>query len=296
MRKPVKNVGTSIRQRLFNLSRETGQSFDLLLTRYAIERLLFRLSRSAYRNQFVLKGAMLITTWLGDPHRPTRDLDLLGFGDSDPDKLLAVFRDICAIRADHGVIFDVDSPQIDRIRHEQAYGGLRLKAMTGVGGARIRVVVDVGFGDAIEPGLVELDLPVLLDQPRPRLHAYARETVVAEKFHAMVTLGRANSRMKDIYDIWLLARSYPFEGDRPARAIVATFSRRQTPIPGELPDSLTNAFAEDPVKIAQWTSFVKAVAHDPGPLSQVIHDLAAFVMPRAAEAGELVTKSGPRMP
>ena len=153
-----------------------------------------------------------------------------------------------------------------------------------IGGARVRVVIDIGFGDAIEPGIAEMELPVLLDFPSPRLLAYPRETVIAEKFQAMVMLGRANSRMKDIYDIWRLSRTYPFEADGLARAIAATFARRKTAIPTTLPDALTRAFADDPAKAAQWAAFVKDVAAEPGPLAGVVADLAAFLMPHASKA------------
>jgi hypothetical protein len=115
----------------------------------------------------------------------------------------------------------------------------------------VRVLIDVAFGDATEPGLEETDLPVLFDFPAPRLRSYPRETIIAEKFQAMVMLGRVNSRMKDFYDIWLLSQSYEFTGDRLARAIAATFARRKTGIPTERPDALSRAFAEDPRKQEQ---------------------------------------------
>jgi len=287
MRKPVRNIGASVRARLLDLAKERNQPFDLLLTRYVLERLLYRLSTTPHRERFVLKGAMLMTTWFDDPHRPTRDLDLLGFGDPDPDAILDAFREICAVKADDAVTFDTEGLTVDRIREEQEYGGLRIKTTANVDGARVRVLVDIGFGDAIEPGLTEMELPVLLGQPAPRLRAYARETVIAEKFQAMVVLGRANSRMKDLYDIWLLAQSHSFEGDKLARAIAATFARRNTPIPTERPDALSPAFAADRAKKQQWAAFVESVGVQPGELVKVIDDLAEFLMPHAAEARRL---------
>lgn len=284
MRKPLQNIGASVRARLLNLARERNQPFDLLLTRYTLERLLYRLSSSQYRERFVLKGAMLMTNWMNDPHRPTRDLDLLAFGDSDPEVILAVFRDICAIKADDAVVFDISALAVDRVRDELEYGGLRIKTNATVDGAKVRVLVDIGFGDAIEPGLTEIELSVLLDQPAPRLRAYSYETVIAEKFQAMVNLGRANSRMKDFYDIWILARSQEFDGDKLARAIAATFARRKTVIPSERPDALTPAFAEDQTKQRQWTAFLEDVAITPGTLAEVVEDLATFLMPHADEA------------
>ena len=284
MPKPLRNIGASIRARLQNLAKERHQQFDLLLTRYALERLLYRLSRTKHRDRFVLKGAMLMTTWFDDPHRPTRDLDLLGYGEPDPEAMLGVFREICAVEADDGIAFDVAGLEIDRIREELDYGGLRIKTTATVSGARVRVVIDIGFGDAVEPGLTEVDLPVLLDLPSPRLRAYPRETVIAEKFQAMVALGRANSRMKDFYDVWLLSRSYACESDGLARAIAATFARRNTPIPTGVPDALTSAFAEDPAKQRAWTSFVQNVAFPVGSLAEVVRDLAGFLMPHLEAA------------
>jgi predicted nucleotidyltransferase component of viral defense system len=146
------------------------------------------------------------------------------------------------------------------------------------------VVIDVGFGDAIEPGLNEIELPVLLDQPAPKLRAYAMETVIAEKFQAMVALGRANSRMKDFYDLWFLARTFTFEDDRLARAIAATFKRRQTQVPVEVPDALTDAFAKDDQKRKQWTAFVSGVLAEPVALDVVVPDLRAFLIPHAEKA------------
>jgi len=193
-----------------------------------LERLLYRLSTSAYAEAFVLKGAMLLTSWFEDAHRATRDLDLLGFGDPSPDAMIAAFREILAADVADGVEFDLDALRVDQIRAELENGGLRLRTTASISGARIAVMVDVGFGDALEPGAEVIDYPSMLDLPAPRLPAYARETVIAEKFQVMVALGRANSRMKDFYDVWLLRQSFPFDDDRLTRAIAATFERRGT--------------------------------------------------------------------
>ncbi|HXW24424.1 MAG TPA: nucleotidyl transferase AbiEii/AbiGii toxin family protein [Xanthobacteraceae bacterium] len=286
MRKP-RNLGASVRARLLNLAKERGQPFDLLLTRYVLERLLYRLSVSKHRDRFILKGAFVMATWLDDPYRPTRDLDFLGLGDPDPRTIVRAFREVCAVPTDDAVAFDIAGLTVDRIRDEQEYGGLRVRTTATVGGARVRAVVDVGFGDATEPGLEEANLPVLLDQPAPRLRAYRRETVIAEKFQAMVVFGRANSRMKDFYDIWVLARTYEFKGDDLARAIAATFARRRTAIPTERPDALTRAFADDPTKQREWAAFAQDVAVKPGSLAEIVNDIAAFLMPHAAQATRL---------
>lgn len=284
MAKEIRDIGASVRARLLNLSKANGQSFDLVLTRFALERLLFRLSQSPHAERFVLKGAMLMMSWFDDPHRGTRDLDLLGFGDPSEAAMLATFRDILAQDAEDGVVFDPDTLRIDRIREELDYGGLRLRAIASVGGARINLTIDIGFGDALEPGAEVVDYPVMLDLPAPKLRAYARETVIAEKFQAMVALGRANSRMKDFYDIWILSRSFSFDDDRLARAIAATFARRGTAIPTEPPDALTPAFAADEQKQRQWRAFVEDLSVNPGELGDVVGELRVFLMPYASVA------------
>jgi hypothetical protein len=285
---PIRNMAASIRARLLSLSQESNQPFQMLLTRYVLERLLYRLSTSAHRDRFVLKGAFLMTTWFVNPFRPTQDVDFLGFGDPDPDTMLNVFREICAVHIDDGVIFDTNALAVDRVRDELEYSGLRIKTNATIASARIRVVIDIGFGDAVEPGLIELDMPVLLDQPAPRLRSYRQETVIAEKFQAMVMLGRANSRMKDFYDILALSQTYAFEGDDLSRAIQATFKRRGTAIPTERPDALTQAFANDPAKQRQWEAFLRGIEAEPVALSQVIETLALFLMPRALAASAAV--------
>ena len=284
MAKGIKNPGASVRARLLQISKHKGQSFDLILTRYAIERLLYRLAQSRHADRFVLKGAMLLMTWFDEPFRGTRDLDLLGYGDPSPQGLVDTFKEVLAVDSEDGVAFDVDGVWISRIREANQYGGLRLRTTADIGGARIAANVDVGFGDATEPVPETLDYPALLDMPAPRLRGYARETVVAEKFQAMVALGATNSRMKDYYDIWILSQSFDFDRDRLAAAIAATFTRRNTTIPEELPDALAPAFATLPVKQQQWKAFKRDVAIDPGSLQDVIAALEAFLLPIANAA------------
>ncbi len=277
-------MGASVRARLLTIAKERDQPFQLLLTRYVLERLLHRLVQTPHHKRFALKGAMLVTTWFDNPHRPTRDMDFLGFGDPDPEAILSIFREVCDVVVDDGVEFDPAELRVDQIREELEYGGLRLRTVAIVAGARVHVVVDIGFGDAVEPGLQEVELPVLLDQPAPLLQAYARETVIAEKFQAMVMLGRVNSRLKDFYDIWVLSRSYDFEGDRLARAIAATFERRKTSLPTELPDALTSTFAQDPMKRQQWEALLRDVSGQAPSLEEVVRDLAVFLMPHVEKA------------
>ena len=292
MVKATRDIGASVRARLLNLARERGQVLDLLLTRYALERLLYRLSLSAHRNRFVLKGAMLVTTWFEDPHRPTRDLDLLGYGDPSAQAMSIVWKEICGTVEDDGITFDSEALRIAPIREDLEYGGLRIRTTATMARAKIAVTIDIGFGDAIEPGVEEIDLPVLLDLPVPRLRAYARETVIAEKFHAMIARGLANSRMKDFYDVWVLSKSYTFD-TRLARAIAATFHRRRTEIPEMLPDAFTPGFFRDQGKIQQWSAFVRDLSAESPALETVVSELATFIGPYATEARALVQLSGP---
>ena len=268
-----RNVGASVRQRLLNLAHARGQPMELLLTRYALERLLHRLSLSPHRERFMLKGAMLLATWFDEPHRATRDVDLLGFGDAAEDALLATFREIMAVELDDGVSFDLKGLRIEAIREEVEYGGSRLRTTAALAGARIPITVDIGFGDAVEPGVKDIDLPVLLDMPSPHLRAYPPETVIAEKLHAMVVLGRANSRMKDYYDMWMLTSTFALDPERLRRAIVATFARRNTAVPTLVPDGLSDAFAADAAKQRQWDAFASNLAGKFPELPVVVSDL-----------------------
>lgn len=293
MGRPLKNIGASVRARLLGLAKTRGQSFDLMLTRFALERLLFRLGQSTHADRFILKGAMLLLIWFDDPHRGTRDLDLLGVGDPSPEAMLATFREILAQDADDGVTFNTEALRVDRIREALDYGGLRMTTTAEISGARIKVMIDIGLGDALAPGAERIDYPTMLDLPAPRVRAYARETVIAEKFQAMVALGHANSRMKDFYDIWVLSRSFSFDGDRLPQAIAATFARRGTAIPDALPEALSPAFATDAQKQTQWRAFVADVALQPGDFTDVIADLAAFLMPQAKLAAKGYLRKSP---
>ncbi len=268
-----RNIGASVRQRLLNLAHANGQPLELLLTRYALERLLHRLSLSPHRDRFVLKGAMLLVTWFAEPHRATRDVDLLGFGDATEDALLETFREIMAVEVDDGVSFDLKGLRIEPIREELEYGGSRLRTTAALSGARIPITVDIGFGDAVAPGIEDIDLPVLLDMPSPHLRAYPPETVIAEKFHAMVVLGRANSRMKDYYDVWMLLNAFDLEPERLRQAIVATFARRGTLIPADAPDGLSDAFASDAGKLRQWDAFARNLSGSTPGLGFVVSTL-----------------------
>jgi predicted nucleotidyltransferase component of viral defense system len=278
VKKPPRDVGAAVRARLLRLAKERGDDFQLLLTRYANERLLYRIANSPYGQRFVLKGAALFTLWTGKPHRATRDVDLLGFGDPSEAYVRKVFQEVLAVDVgDDGVTFEPESLQVGRIREEQEYGGVRVALVARVTSARVRLQIDVGFGDAITPAAVAVDFPALLDFPAPQLRAYPRETVVAEKLEAMVQLGLANSRMKDFYDVVILSRMFAFKGEVLVKAIRATFERRRTPLPEGLPVALTPEFATDATKKTQWTAFArKSGAGDVDSLPTTVATLAAF--------------------
>jgi predicted nucleotidyltransferase component of viral defense system len=289
MKNPPRNVAASVRQRLLNLSKASGVDYNQLLIHYAIERLLYRLSRSRHRENFVLKGAMLFAIWEGSPHRPTQDVDLLGFGDRSPDRIAGVFRELCETAVeDDGITFAAKTVQAEEIRTTDEYGGVRVHVTASLGGAVIHVQADVGFGDAITPASPESNYPTLLpNQSAPHLRVYPRETVVAEKLEAIVKLGMLNTRFKDYYDLRYLADRFEFDGSVLTAAIAATFERRGTPLPPALPAGLTAAFATDPVKQTQWAAFRRRQPEQQLPdLPEVVAEINRFVEPPLIAAGE----------
>ncbi len=285
-RKPW-NIAASVRARLYDLARKQQVDFQRVLTRYALERLLFRLSVSPHKNLFVLKGAMLYAAWLADPFRTTRDLDLLAFADRETTPLLEIFRNICSQPvADDGLRFDTGNILVEPSSGDRIQKALRIRTSAQLASAIIQVQIDVGFGDAVTPGPLELEYPVLLDHPVPTLNAYPRDTVVAEKFEAIVALDLANSRMKDFYDLLAMSRLFAFEGATLAAAIRATFEQRATAIPHERPPPLTHAFLEDSRKFGQWRSFLTRdpLLIDEPDLRTVIREVGDFIMPAARAA------------
>ena len=280
MARELRNIGASVRTRLLARARVEQTDFQILLTRYALERLLYRLSVSEQRERFVLKGAMLFTIWQDDPFRPTRDLDLLGHGDPDPAIVAASIRSICSAEVpDDGVVFDVAGIEAAPIRGEDEYPGVRIRTGSTIAGARLPIQIDVGFGDVITPEPIEIEYPTLLDAPAPILRAYPPETVVAEKTEAIVSLGIGNSRMKDFYDLWMIAQTFAFEGNELAEAIRRTFERRRTPLPEQIPVGLSDRFALD--REGQWRAFLARdqLATTSNSLLQVVTDLRIFLQP-----------------
>lgn len=280
-----RNVAASVRAKLLNRARDTKQDFNLVLTRYAIERLLYRISISKHAKHFLLKGALLFDLWFDIPHRPTRDADLLGFGSAELHHLEGMFKEICSIEIADGIVFLPDTVRAAEIRKEANYAGVRVTLLGLLDGARSTVQVDIGFGDAVTPAPEVAGYPVILPEfEAPKLRVYPRYTVVAEKFEALTSLGIANSRMKDYFDLWMLARHTDFDGETLREAIRATFGRRKTALPNGAPFGLTDAFARDPQKQTQWLAFLKKNRLTAMPLGEILLMLSDFLMPIADAA------------
>lgn len=280
-----RDMAASVRARLLNRARETRQDFNLVLTRYALERLLYRLSVSPYADQFLLKGALLFDLWFDIPHRPTRDADFLGFGPAELPHLEGVFKEVSAIDTGDGVTFQPDTVQTAEIRKEANYPGVRVTLLGLIDGARCPIQIDIGFGDAVTPGPEDAQYPVMLPEfDAPKLRVYPRYTVVAEKLETMVSLGIANSRMKDYFDLWVLSRYTDFDGDTLRRAIWATFDRRKTALPTDAPFGLTDGFVQDAQKQTQWQAFLGKNKLEALNLEDVVATLRGFLLPVIAAA------------
>jgi len=277
------NTPASIRQLLLNISREKKVDFNRILTSYGLERLLYRISTSKYKDEFVLKGAMLFSYWSGDAYRATKDVDFLKSGEASIDYLTQVFTELCeqVTNPDDGLIFDIASIQAGEIREEDAYGGIRITAEATLAKARIKVQADIGIGDIITPEAETIKFPTILDMPSPNLKAYPVETVIAEKFEAMVSLGFVNSRMKDFYDIWAIQKFMNPDEGLLAQAIANTFNRRGTELPVEVPLALTEEFSDDVSRQRQWMAFVRRAAVTSSArstLKETVEDIRPFLM------------------
>lgn len=274
----AKNVAASVRARLLTRAKEQDMDYNLILTKYALERLLYRLSVSQWADAFLLKGALLFDLWFDQPHRPTRDMDLLGFGSSDMANLVTVFCTVCALPHDDGIVFDPATVRAAEIRKEANYAGVRITLMGILDGARCAVQIDVGYGDAVTPEPESVSYPVLLSgMLAPQIRAYPRYTVVAEKYHAMVSLGMVNTRLKDYFDVWFLTQRAPLDPAVLLQAITATFARRGTPLPQSLPMGLSDMFAKDPSKQKQWAAFLHKNKLQAPPLDTLVSELGAVL-------------------
>ena len=274
------NVAASVRARLLNVAKAQGVDFNQVLVRFALERILYRMTQSQHADRFLLKGALLFTLWYDMPHRATRDADLLGFGASDLASVAETFRDIAAVAVDDGIVFDPASVTADDIRKEAGYGGVRVIIAGELAKARCKTQIDVGFGDAVTPAPVASVYPVLLDDlPAPRLRAYPTYTVISEKLHAIAVLGMTNSRLKDYFDLSVLLERETLDTDLLAQAIKATFERRGMSVPDALPIGLTDEFAHDASRQALWLTFLKKNEIPPEPLLATVQRLRFVLAP-----------------
>lgn len=281
----MNNIAASVRARLLNIAKAQKADFNQLLVRFALERILYRLSQSEHADRFLLKGALLFTLWYDLPHRTTRDADLLGFGASDLDSLIQTFRDIAIVAVDDGIVFDPASVVAEDIRKEAGYSGARITINGELARARCKTQIDIGFGDAVTPGPVDATFPVLLgDLPAPNLRTYPVFTVVAEKLHAIALLGMVNSRMKDYFDLAVLMEREELDPETLARAIAATFVRRGMTVPDVLPIGLTDTFAADPSRRAMWQAFLRKIGAEPRDLADVVAALRASLEPVLRQA------------
>lgn len=291
MRSARDGLARSVLARLARHAKDIGVDPNLVLTRYAMERFLYRLSRSLHAERFVLKGALLLLVWLGEALRPTRDADLLGFGDLSDAVLAGIFRDVCDVSVDaDAMTYLADTVRVEPIRAEDDYGGQRVILQARLGAARLSVQVDIGIGDVVTPAPEWLEYPSLLDLPRPRLRAYPRETVIAEKLHAMEYLGLRNSRMKDYFDVFALLREGKIDFTHLADAIAATFARRQTVLPESIPHGLRDEFADDATKQNQWRQFLTKNRLKAPALGQVLSEIRELIVQPMALAREVVSR------
>jgi predicted nucleotidyltransferase component of viral defense system len=279
MKEKKKNIAASVRQKLANYAKENDLDFNLLLYRFANERFLYRLSISEYKDQFLLKGATLFTIWFDAPHRPTRDIDLLGFGSNEIADIEEIFIELCRIETEDGLLMDAESVKGIEIKEGEEYQGVRISLLAFLGKARINLQVDVGFGDAVMPKAEMIKIPTVLALPAPELRAYQKETVIAEKFEALVKLGMLNSRMKDFWDLYILIGEFEFDQKLLQKAIKATFERRQTTLTDKLPIALTEEFINDKGKQTQWNAFLRKNKLKQISLELVIDSLKEFFQP-----------------
>lgn len=296
----LSNVAASFRAKLLAQAQERGEDFQYLLNRWVIERFLYRLSVSRHRESFVLKGATLFLAWNGSLHRPTKDLDLLGFGNSAIGEVVDRIREICSESADDGLDFEAGRIEGGPIKEDAEYEGVRVRVPVVLDRARVVMQIDIGFGDAVDPNPVEVVLPTVLALDAPKLRGYPPEVVIAEKFHAMTVLGIANSRMKDFYDVWVLGSSREFAMAPLAGSIRSTFDRRRTPIPTEAPMALTAEFLEDGQKQTQWRAFGRRLGLREMPsLGEAGQQIGALLVPvlkvirDGAETSQRWTAGGP---
>jgi predicted nucleotidyltransferase component of viral defense system len=276
----VKNLPASIRDRLLKQAHLSGRPMNELLQYYAIERFLYRLSRSRHADQFVLKGALLFRTWGLSAIRPTRDIDLLGYTSNEVGNLTAIIKEVCTQEVqEDGLLFDPDTVAGERIKEDADYEGVRVRFTGLLGEARLHLQIDVGFADVVFPSPMVKTYPVILPMPAPELHSYPPETVIAEKLQAMVFLGSVNSRIKDFYDLWILASRFEFKGSALQKSILLTFEHRNTEFPSGEPAAFSTWFTKE--KQRQWMAFLmtSTITDAPDQLELILVLLKKFILP-----------------
>ena len=270
----------SIKARLKQLALQENKPFDYLMMHYFIERLLFRLSISQYTDNFILKGGLLLYVILGNNARATKDIDFLAKQlTNTPEELACIFRTICAIEADDAIRFDLDSITVDRIKEDAEYEGVRIKVTSYLDKSRHVLQFDIGFGDIVVPKPIPMEYPSLLDMERPKIKAYSLESIIAEKFEAMIALSEANSRMKDFYDVYTLSRMFAFEGLILYEAISQTLQRRGTPLTA-VPAVFSDEFMQLKDKQVQWKAFQRRInVAESVEFPEVIESIKKFIQP-----------------
>ena len=290
MKPRIRDYGASVRARLLAVARRENVQNEYILLRYAFERFLFRLGKSAYADKFILKGASAFAVWIGPMVRVTRDADFEAFGDASPETLIAAFREICEMEyPEDGVVFDTAGMTAEEIKKEDKYPGVRMRFTARVGGARVEMQIDVGFGDSVYPMAEKEEYPVLLGGACPEIRVYPVHTAVAEKFHTMVTRGVLNSRLKDYYDIRLLSDTFEFDAALLRTAVRRTFDRRGTDVPSGLPEGLSENFSRDANKQIQWMAFLRKIGAVNCDLTQAVEDIREFILPILTDNGSSVT-------
>jgi len=294
MARDIRNIPASVHQRLLTKARESSRPFNELLQHFAIERFMYRLSKSPYADRFILKGALMLSAWSGSMSRPTMDIDLSGRIENDPAKIAAAMKEVCKmVVVEDGMTFDPETVTAMRIMDDAGYQGVRVRIRGFLGNARVAVQADIGFGDVIVPGPLKVTYPVLLDFPPPELSGYSMESTIAEKFHAMVKCGILNSRIKDFHDIWMLSRSFDFRGAILAKAIETTFANRDTPVPVD-PAVFDDSFPKDKDKNVQWRGFIRKsrLSGAPDSFADIVAGVKMFLEPPAiALAGQRMFRS-----
>jgi len=289
MGKDIKNIAASVHRRLLDTAKKSGRPFNELLQYYTIERFIFRLAQSPFEKTYILKGALMFFAWNTKLPRPTKDVDLLGKIDNSLDVIIDSMKKICQQKVvPDGIFFNPETISATRIIEDVEYDGIRVRIPGNLGTIRLSVQIDVGFGDVIVPNATKFTYPTILDFPAPKIRGYSKESIISEKFHAMVKLGVLNSRMKDFYDIWLLSQKFDFKAQTLSKAFKKTFENRKTKIISN-PVVFQESFLSDKGKQNQWQAFIQRtkITNTPKSFTKVIGALKTFISPVTSSLAEI---------